>query len=90
MWVSCPIGSGNNLNEEKLIKIKYNLSLDGRQVMMMNATTNQKKMDSHTAHGHLFAEALPYYQVKMAVIKNALVTRLTRPDRAHAPPHAPC
>ncbi len=35
-------------------------------------------------------QVLPYYQVKMAVIKNALVTRLTRPDRAHAPPHVQC
>jgi hypothetical protein len=42
MGVSCPIGSDNNLNEKKLIKIKYNLTLDGRQVMMVNATTNQK------------------------------------------------
>ena len=31
---------------------------------------------------------LPYYQVKMAVTKNALVTRLARPDRVHTSPHA--
>ena len=29
----------------------------------------------------MFRHCLPYYQVKMAVNKNALETRLTRPDR---------